>query len=142
MRARNLAAFALLALVGGPALARAIGLHVVSHHFPDSVDGYAFNNNNQGLYYIDDNGFTVGQYQNSYGLTSQYAGYTAPEWHSWTITIGAITGYRDNIGTPSLMVVPSVRAFTLGDYTLRIAIVPKTNNYGATALHIMLEKSF
>lgn len=113
----------------GMAHAGTLGFHLGSQHFP----ARQFNNRNPGMYYIHDNGATVGTYYNSERRQSVYAGWT---WDHgpWRLQAGAITGYKRRAVLP--MIAPSV---ALG-YGFRLAVLPKVERRGSTVVHFMWEK--
>ena len=118
---------ALALCLAAPAMAGTLGVHIGSHHFPNKE----FNNANPGLYYIADNGATVGTYYNSERKQSYYAGYTT-EFGWLRVQVGAITGYRNRV-LP--MVAPSI---SLG-YGFRLVALPKLERAGATVVHLTWE---
>ena len=115
--------------LSGMAHAGTLGLHLGSKHFP----ARSFNDANPGMYYIHDNGATVGTYYNSERRQSVYAGWT---WDSgpWRLQVGAITGYERRDVLP--MIVPSV---ALG-YGFRLVVLPKIERGGSTVIHLMYER--
>lgn len=136
--------FALLMLVcslfSPSAQAQTIGVHLVSHHFPERDYQHDFN---PGGYVRWDNGVTVGGYRNTLGRTSLYAGYTA-EYGPLALTAGVTSGYKikDGYGvsehTLTPMVVPSIRLFTLGGISPRLSVIPRVGTM-STVLHLSLE---
>lgn len=149
---RLIAALALLAAIASP-LARAgtIGLHTISDHGKSTYTNtheqttvytsgkpstvtvteteVKYNNRNFGLYYIADNGFTVGAYRNSYDRNTLYVGYTAEsrEYHGFSAvgSVALATGYSYVHGAGKLrpMVMPGVK-YTMGKYAVRYSVVP------------------
>lgn len=129
LRAITAMGVALTALVfSGSACAGTLGLHIGSQHFP----AQQYNNFNPGAYYIHDNGATIGTYYNSERRQSVYAGWTLDS-GPWRIQVGAITGYARSRVLP--MVAPSV---ALG-HGFRLAVIPKIERGGSTAVHLMYE---
>ena len=131
LASRCLAALALSACAS-VAAAGTLGVHLASHHFPQSE----FNNFNPGLYYRSDAGWTAGAYRNSLRRGSAYAGYT---WQRGAIglTAGGITGYGHGV-LPLL--VPSLALFTHQGVTARVAYIPRVEKrIGSHVLHLMLE---
>lgn len=110
-----------------PAAAGTLGIHIGSQHFP-SKD---YNNVNPGVYYIADDGATVGTYYNSERRQSVYAGWTFDS-GPWRLQVGAITGYQ---GRVLPMVAPSV---ALG-HGFRLTVLPKLERDGAAVAHITWE---
>lgn len=51
------------------------------------------NNNNWGIHYIDDNGFTTGAYYNSFYQPSVLLGYSFPLYNSIGMSVGVVSGY-------------------------------------------------
>jgi len=105
-----------------------IGLHLLSAH---SAPGYELVT--PGIYLQHASGATAGLLRNSEGRRGVYAGWT---WHAGrlSLTVGVISGYQARSWTP--MLVPSFRL----DHGLRISVIP--NPFGASALHLSLERSF
>ena len=127
-RALHIAAVAVALCLVAPAMAGSLGVHIGSHHFPRKD----FNNANPGVYYIADNGATVGTYYNSERKQSVYAGWT---WDSgpWRLQVGAITGYERRAVLP--LIVPSVAV----GYGFRLAALPKVERSGASVIHLSWE---
>lgn len=122
-------AFVLLLLsASGQAHAGTLGFHIASHHLPNN----GFNNVNPGVYYIRDDGWTVGTYYNSERKQSVYAGYTW-DWGWVRLQAGVITGYS----RPVLpMVMPS---FSLS-HGFRLYVIPRVERGGASVVHLTWEK--
>lgn len=110
-----------------PAAAGTLGIHIGSHHFPSKE----YNNVNPGVYYIADDGATVGTYYNSERRQSVYAGWTFDS-GPWRLQVGAITGYQ---GRVLPLVAPSV---ALG-HGFRLTVLPKLERNGAAVAHITWE---
>jgi len=72
-----------------------VGVHTISHHFPDD-EGY--NDNNIGLYARLDNGLTFGGYRNSIQRNSFYLGYSHELPGPFSVTVGAVSGYQFKAG--------------------------------------------
>jgi hypothetical protein len=135
---------ALSALLFAPVAAQAqttVGLHLVSHHFPERPGQRNFN---PGVYVRTADGWTAGYYRNTLGRNSVYAGYTLE--HSFTsylsvgVTAGAVTGYRlndDGYGvaksalTP--MLAPSVKVGPA-----RLSFIPGIG-VSASVVHLSVE---
>jgi hypothetical protein len=131
--------FILLLLFPVLAGAQTVGIHLVSAHQHGGM-----NNINPGIYARLDNGATAGFYRNSYSRWSVYAGYSmeTPKWHglSAALTVGAVSGYP--AASVMALAVPSV-AYTQGEYSARLAIVPKPPTHGTSAsVHLMVERHF
>ena len=122
-------ALTLALALSGMAHADTLGFHLGSQHFP----AQQYNNFNPGVYYIHDNGATIGTYYNSERRQSVYAGWT---WDSgpWRLQLGAITGYKSHAVLP--LIAPSV---ALG-YGFRLIVLPKIERGGSTVIHLMWEK--
>jgi hypothetical protein len=114
-----------------------IGLHLLSHHFPDKDYQENFN---PGIYVRAENGLTGGIYRNTLGRTSVYAGWTFGD--RVALTIGGVTGYqlKDGFGMSNAyitpMIAPSVR---LGP--ARFSVIPRVGN-SAAVLHLSVERKF
>ena len=82
-----------------------------------------FNENNLGLGYNADNGFSAGFYDNSFNKTSVYAGATFQTQQKYLnvgITVGGITGYEHITGmTVTPMAMPFV---TAGTETVKVKV--------------------
>jgi len=117
----------ILLLVSSISHADTIGLHLTSVH-----NKTGFNNDNPGIYFRLDNGFTAGTYYNSEYRQSTYIGRTIT-YKYFEVSYLAINGYQERI-LP--VVVPSRR---FGDYG-RVSLI--LNPLGASALHFSIEKNF
>lgn len=123
---KSIAALLLLALAGW-AQAGTLGLHIGSQHYPAKD----FNNANLGVYYISDEGWTVGTYYNSERKQSVYAG-KSWDFGPFRLQAGLITGYS----RPVLpMVAPSV---SLGA-GFRLTVLPKVERGGSSVIHLTWE---
>ena len=127
-KARRIGWALLLSLTCGVASAGTLGLHIGSQHYP----ARAYNNANPGVYYIHDSGATIGTYYNSERHQSVYAGWTW-DYGPWRLQAGAITGYKRAAVLP--LIAPSV---SLG-YGFRLAVLPKIERGGSTAVHLIWE---
>jgi len=126
-----LAALALSAAAPA-ASAGTMGLHLASVHSPSKN----FNNSNPGVYYRSDDGWTGGVYRNSLRRTSAYGGYTW-EYGVLGLTAGGATGYGHGV---QLLLVPSIKAFTVQGVSARVAYIPRVEKrIGAHVLHLMVE---
>jgi len=112
-----LTAIALASLASLAQAQTTVGIHLISHHFPQRDYQH---NVNPGVYVRTENGFTAGVYRNTLNRTSVYAGLTLErsltDSISVAITGGAITGYRKDAngygfsnGALSPMLAPSIR---------------------------------
>jgi hypothetical protein len=89
-----------------------------------------FNNDNPGLYYKRDNGFTAGTYYNSVRQQTFYAGYSQSTSYGFDLSYALMSGYREYL-VPTIL--PSVK---IGFTRLTLAYNP----FGASALHLSIEK--
>ena len=124
---------AALALLAPAAQADTVGLHLASVHDPQRH----FNNNNPGLYYRSNDGWTAGGYRNSLRRTSAYAGFT---WQHGALglTAGGVTGYQETLQP---MLVPSLRLFTHQGFSARLAYIPRVEKRIASNVwHLMVER--
>jgi len=119
--------FVILLLVSSISHAGTLGLHLQSVH-----NKTGFNNDNPGIYFRLDNGFTAGTYYNSEYRQSTYVGKTFA-YRYFEVSYLAINGYQGRI-LP--VAIPSRR---LGDHG-RISLI--LNPLGASALHFSIEKNF
>ena len=94
-----------------------IGFHLLSWHIPAAN----YNNVNPGIYYRLAEGPVAGIYRNSLRRTSVYAAYTL-HYGRFDLTAGVVTGYTR--GAQPLL-VPSMRLFTYGRVTTRLAFIPR-----------------
>src|SRR3990167_2688666 len=76
-----------------PAPAAEIILSTRSHHFFETDT----NNNNLGLHYIANNGFTIGDYYNSKFRNSFHIGYSFNLYRSINMTVGGVSGYNSSM---------------------------------------------
>jgi hypothetical protein len=72
-----------------PAPAEELVVSIRSYHFFEQDT----NNNNLGLHYIANNGFTVGAYHNSYYELSVLLGYSFPLYKDFGMSVGVVSGY-------------------------------------------------
>lgn len=122
-----------LVLLAPAARSETVGLHLASAHVPQRQ----FNNTNPGVYYRSDAGWTAGGYRNSLRRTSVYAGYTW-EYRALALTAGAVTGYQDTLQP---MLVPSLRLFTHGGFSARLAYIPRVEKrIESNVWHLMIER--
>lgn len=113
-----------LALLGAPAYAGTVGLHLLSLH---SAGGYQ--TFTPGIFYRS-GPFVVGAYRNSEGHGSAYAGLHR-QYGRWSTTAGLVTGYE------RARVLPMFVASYALDAHFRLGVVP--NPKGAWALHLAYE---
>lgn len=146
--------FALFLIVtGNPCKADTIGVHLFSRHGSETFERtyptqptqqIKYNNDNFGLYYIADNGFTAGGYKNSYYRNSFYLGWTweFDKFYGVTpsITVAGVTGYDwcRGMGLIRPMVMPSARVDVLG-LGVKLSGLPVGK---AGFMHLSIEKSF
>lgn len=124
-----------LSLIAPRAEADTFGLHLVSVHIPRND----YNNNNPGLYYRTDAGWTAGFYRNSLRDDSVYAGYTW-NWRFLDITFGGVTGYTDPV---QILVVPSIAFPQTANVRMRLAYIPRVEKrIDSHVLHLMAEYQF
>ena len=81
-----------LSLLSSLAHAQTIGAHLGTAHWQPGL-----NNTNPGIYYVSENGITVGGYYNSYRKPTFYAGLTIQEGNFGLSLVGA-TGYKERTG--------------------------------------------
>lgn len=161
----------LLTACAAAASAGTIGLHTYSHHTSDTyerteyrqvngrfADGARYlqkysvtthreyNNQNFGMYYIADNGFTIGGYRNSYDKNTVYAGYTVNSdrylggYVSGSVSVALATGYRElaSVGVLRPVVLPALRLH-LGDAAIRLSGFPAGSK---SFMHLSAEVGF
>jgi hypothetical protein len=131
-----------------------VGLHLASHHFPDD-EGY--NNVNVGAYARFDNGLTIGGYRNSIRRNSFYAGYTQALPGPFSVTVGAISGYKlkqgkgHKVGSTSeghtrgalgLLLAPSIALPSIMGVTPRIIYSPGHLVKADDSFNLSIESSF
>ena len=134
---KNLAAFLLVFWIFKPVFAFSCdkpvtGWHVNTYHNDRSV---GYREDNIGIYFRCENGFTAGSYKNSDWKHSDYVGYTQSV-GVIDITVGLVSGYKIE---PTPVVIPSVK---IG--VLRVAYLPQAPNRSTntTGWHFSFEKSF
>lgn len=129
---------AVLLVATPPASAATIGLHISTAHF----GGHGLHASTPGIYFVSDDGITLGAYRNSQGGRSAYAGltlHTADD--RFAITLGAVTGYTAQRVMPLL--VPSARIPITHCVSARLSFIPKPLKSGSAAgLHLSIERSF
>lgn len=136
-----MAFIALIMCFSAGAQAGTIGVHTLSRHGTDDrrvihkdgvIEHKPYNNQNYGLYYIDDSGLIMGAYKNSYDKNTVYAGWTwsSPNWGPLRVsgTLALATGYRTVIGVGVLrpMAMPSVLLDLPLGTTVRWSVAPST----------------
>lgn len=144
----------ILGLGYSAAEAQVIGLHTWSEHSRDThamtheggPNTYKkFNEENWGLYYIDQSGFTVGGYRNSYYKNTFYVGWSleTDPWYGLraAITGAFATGYDTvhGVGAIRPMLMPSVVLDVGSPARLRWSVAPAK---GGVFQHLSLEWSF
>ena len=110
------------------------GLHTNTYHTDRSAN---YRENNMGQYFICENGFTAGSYNNSDWKHSDYVGYSK-EFGYAKITFALISGYQIE---PILAVIPSVK---IPGTPISVAYLPQAPNKSTdtTGWHITIETSF
>jgi len=90
-----------------------------------------------GQYFICENGFTAGSYNNSDWKHSDYVGYSK-EFGYAKITFALISGYKIE---PIAAVIPSVK---IPGTPISVAYLPQApnNTNNTTGWHVMLEANF
>jgi len=135
---------ALAALLFAPVAAQAqttVGLHLVSHHFPERPGQRNFN---PGVYVRTAEGWTAGYYRNTLDRNSVYAGYTLQHeingFVAVALTAGAVTGYRrndDGIGFAKSALTPMLApSLKLGP--ARLSYIPGVG-VSPSVLHLSVE---
>jgi len=119
------------------------GLVLGAHLFTTHV-GCASNcrYNTPGIYLKQENGMTLGVYNNTFGRTSAYAAWTFETADGrFALTAGGVTGYLTAKVMP--LISPSVK-FDLGNrVSLRLVFLPRAPIHGGVnGLHMALEHSF
>jgi len=110
------------------------GLHTNTYHTDRSAN---YRENNMGQYFICENGFTAGSYNNSDWKHSDYVGYSK-EFGYAKITFALISGYKIE---PIAAVIPSVK---IPGTPISVAYLPQApnNTNNTTGWHVMLEANF
>ena len=110
------------------------GLHTNTYHTDRSA---SYRENNMGQYFICENGFTAGSYNNSDWKHSDYVGYSK-EFGYAKITFALISGYQIE---PIAAVIPSVK---IPGTPISVAYLPQAPNKSTdtTGWHITIETSF
>lgn len=134
------AVIGLLTVLSGGARAEdtTVGLHLVSHHFPERR--YQ-NNVNPGIYVRTADGWTGGVYYNTFRRVSVYGGYTL-EAGPFAVTAGVVSGYqhKDGHGVTNAVLTPfispSVALPKVLGATPRLALVPAAKS---TSIHLSVE---
>lgn len=111
-----------------------IGLHTGTYHTDRSAN---YRENNMGHYFICENGFTAGSYNNSDWKHSDYVGYSK-EFGYAKITVALISGYQIE---PIAAVIPSIK---IPGTPVSVAYLPQAPNKSTdtTGWHITIETSF
>lgn len=110
------------------------GLHTNTYHTDRTAN---YRENNMGQYFICENGFTAGSYNNSDWKHSDYIGYSK-EFGYAKITVALISGYQIE---PIAAVIPSVK---IPGTPISVAYLPQAPNKSTdtTGWHITIETSF
>ncbi len=110
------------------------GLHTNTYHTDRSAN---YRENNMGQYFICENGFTAGSYNNSDWKHSEYVGYSKELGYA-KITVALISGYQIE---PIAAVIPSVK---IPGTPISVAYLPQAPNKSTdtTGWHITIETSF
>lgn len=110
------------------------GLHTNTYHTDRSAN---YRENNMGQYFICENGFTAGSYNNSDWKHSDYVGYSK-EFGYAKITFALISGYQIE---PIAAVIPSVK---IPGTPISVAYLPQAPNKSTdtTGWHITIQTSF
>ena len=110
------------------------GLHTNTYHTDRTAN---YRENNMGQYFICENGFTAGSYNNSDWKHSDYVGYSK-EFGYAKITFALISGYQIE---PIAAVIPSVK---IPGTPISVAYLPQAPNKSTdtTGWHITIETSF
>lgn len=110
------------------------GLHTNTYHTDRSAN---YRENNMGQYFICENGFTAGSYNNSDWKHSDYIGYSK-EFGYAKITFVLISGYQIE---PIAAVIPSIN---IPGTPISVAYLPQAPNKSTdtTGWHITIETSF
>ena len=110
------------------------GLHTNTYHTDRTAN---YRENNMGQYFICENGFTAGSYNNSDWKHSDYIGYSK-EFGYAKITFALISGYQIE---PIAAVIPSVK---IPGTPISVAYLPQAPNKSTdtTGWHITIETSF
>jgi hypothetical protein len=110
------------------------GLHTNTYHTDRSAN---YRENNMGQYFICENGFTAGSYNNSDWKHSDYVGYSK-EFGYAKITFALISGYQIE---PIAAVIPSIK---IPGTPISVAYLPQApnKNNDTTGWHITIETSF
>jgi len=120
---------------------KAVGLHLVSHHFEPRQRG-EWNDKNQGVYLAWAGGLVVGTYHNSENARSVYVGqvWETARWGgaALDLTLGAVTGY----GRPVAPLAAVGVNYQLGQAKARISFAPKAAKTGSAVAHLTIEYSF
>ena len=111
-----------------------VGLHTNTYHTDRSAN---YRENNMGQYFICENGFTAGSYNNSDWKHSDYVGYSK-EFGYVKITFALISGYQIE---PIAAVIPSIK---IPGTPISVAYLPQAPNKSTdtTGWHITIETSF
>ena len=110
------------------------GLHTNTYHTDRTAN---YRENNMGQYFICENGFTAGSYNNSDWKHSDYIGYSK-EFGYAKITVALISGYQIE---PIAAVIPSVK---IPGTPISVAYLPQAPNKSTdtTGWHITIQTSF
>lgn len=155
----------MISMIGG----LVIGVHMASAHFPSHEWA---NNNNPGIYFRTESGWTGGAYRNTLRQTSAHAGYTLTSGPA-SLTLGVVSGYQtkgtarrevacNNGHVPiegetsrcfqeargakgkkvALLIAPSIRGPEFYGIAPRLTILPRLRSNGFSVVHLSVERSF
>ena len=117
-----------------------VGFHVHSYHSSKyassylraSDEGRRFNNENPGVYVINEDGWALGAYHNSFSRPTFYSGRFVNVWGPLDVALGVATGYKEGL-VP--MVVPTIHAGPI-----RLWVQPALGGpNNTTMVHLSLE---
>lgn len=151
--------FSALILVSTPALCDELVIHLRSHHsegnhnesrtYKDSNNDSVtetrkgFNNNNLGLAYRTDSGYTAGAYWNSQYNISTYAGKSFMFNTYFGVFAGVATGYKEQTGKEILPFVSAMINVPIDNkHSMLLNIVPTTDLKDYVVMNLSLVRKF
>jgi len=151
--------FVAVLTISTPALCDSLVFHLQSHHKDGNHDvtetwtdkdnnsysktHYALNNNNYGIGYKTDNGYSIGIYKNSFYKTSAYAGKEFMYNRYLGGFVGIASGYKEESGKAFIPFVSGTVKIPIDNkYGLMFNVIPTKNFKDYVVINMALERKF
>ena len=145
--------------VSTPAFCDGLVFHLQSHHKDGNHDvtetwvdkdntshtktHYALNNNNYGIGYKTDNGYSIGIYKNSFYKTSAYAGKEFMYNRYLGGFVGIASGYKEESGKAFIPFVSGTVKIPIDNkYGLMFNVIPAKDFKDYVVINMALERKF